>query len=309
MSGSATTMAPSRAIPRGIARRGVSVVAGCASGLLIGAHKLHLVLVSMGVPIRFRQTLLIRLASAPARALMPFSSGELLQVLCFRAAARLPLARASGAVVFDKAVNFAGALLWLALGTALLTRTPGTPPAIASALPIVSCAIGAMLLACAIAMFATPAHALAVRWSARIHPRVAHSLAGVLEPFRQLGLSRKLMLLGYGFVFQARPLAVCYLLLAAMNLYPGVRAVLAASAAAVFAGYAPGFVAGAGPREAVLLELLRPAGVPPEAGFFVGVLMTLSVNVLPALIGAPWAWWMVRTLQSGAIPADPQEAA
>lgn len=283
-------------------------ISSAAFGLLIGAHKLHLVLRSMGAPIRYRETLLVRLGSAPARVLLPFASGDLMQVFCFRAAARLPLARASGAVVFDKGTNFIGALLWLAVGSALLSRNSTTPESIARAMPMLSCALGITLPACLVAVFATPAQELAVRWVNRIHPRLADSLSGVLEPFRQLEFSRKLMLIGYGVLFQARPLVVCYALLAAVDRYPGIQAVLASSAAAVCAGYAPGFVAGSGPREAVLLELLGPSGVPPEAGFFVGALMTLSVHVVPAIIGAPWTLWMLRSLRARPCSDVAQEA-
>lgn len=268
-------------------------VLSAAFGLIVGAHKLHLVLRAMGVPIRYRETLQVRLASAPARLLLPFASGELMQVLCFRTVAGLPLVRASGAVVFDKGINFLGALCWLVIGAGLGLRGDAAPEAMSRAIPPLTGVLVIALLVGIGAVFATPAHGLAVRWGTGLHPKLGGWIASLLEPYRRIEARGKLTLLGYGVVFQARPLVVCYALLAALNVYPGFRAVMAASAAAVCAGYAPGFVAGSGPREAVLLELLRPAGVSPEAGFFVGALMTLSIHVVPAIVGVPWSLRMI----------------
>ena len=272
--------------------------ASAAFHILVGAHKLHCVLRAMGVDIRFFETLRVRLGAGPLRAFLPLSAGEIIHLFYFRSRKRMPLADTSGIVVFDKGTNVFGALLWFAVGLSLAPWGSITLAGAVHASWLALVPVAALLVGCAIAIFLVPAHALMVRVASACHPWFGRTVAGLLAPFRQLPPVRKLALVAYGILFQLRPIVVCFFLLRSLGLRPGWVDALAAASAAVCAGYVPGFVAGSGPRETVLVEVLRTGYAPVEALFFAGVLMTLAVNVVPALIGLPWTLWFLRRLRA-----------
>ena len=267
--------------------------------VFVGAHKLHCILRAVGVDIRFGETLRVRLGAGPIRALLPLSTGELIQLFYFRVNKQMPLASVSGVIAFDKGVNLMGALAWFLLGLALapfgMVRLVGAVDA--KWLGILP---GTLLVACLVVVFFVPAHSLAVRVGGAVHPGLGAALSNLLGPLRELSAMKKIWLASYGVLFQLRPIVVCFFLLRAVGLRPHVIDALAASSAAVCAGFLPGFAAGSGPREAVLVESLRSSYAPVDAILYAGILMTLGVHIFPALVGAPWTFWFLKRLRRNA---------
>ncbi len=265
----------------------LAVVFSVAWHVLVGAHKLKLVLGSMGAPMTYGDAVRLRLGEGPARMLLPVRGGELLTVVYFWRRQRLSLSEAAGALAFDRGLNFAGLLLWTLVGALLLPST-GLGSGGAAA------AVGACYLAF---VFCPPLHDALMAAAARIHRRAGELARGALRPWRELSVGRKLALSAYGVVFVLRPLAVCWLLFAAHGVVVGLAQILTFGSLSVLAGTLPGPLMGIGPREGAV-ALLFAGLAPPGSGvpLAVGLLLSLSVHVLPFAAGAPWAPWLLRRI-------------
>jgi uncharacterized membrane protein YbhN (UPF0104 family) len=265
--------------------------------IFVGAHKQGLILQYMGVDIGFAEMLRVRMGTGPLRLMLPLSAGEYVQIVYFWGHRRMPLGRASGALVFDKGLNLLGATFWLTLGFAILpevARAAGVAPrsSLARWAPFV-----AVLLLYTVIFFAPRVLAFGVRLARRIHRKLGNLAEGLAEPFVAFSIGRKLLLVVYGIAFQLRPLLVCLGLLAAYHLPHQAEHVMAYGSIAVFAGYTPGAMAGMGPREVAVVHSFSKLGAPVDALFSVGLLMTFAQNVLPMMLGVPWLIWFVRRLR------------
>ena len=109
-------------------------------------------------------------------------------------------------------------------------------------------------------------------------------------------LPRKVFFLLYGIVFQLRPLAVCWLVLAAFRLdrLPALDELLALGSVVVLMSNIPS-LGGIGPREATLMAVFADYASPPTL-LSVGLLMSFAVQVFPALLGIPWMFPLLRSM-------------
>lgn len=258
--------------------------------VVLGPHKLWLVLRDMGADISLADTMRVVLGMGPLQLLLPLKGGVAVAVLYLWRHERMPLARAAGALSFDRGLNFAAIGIWLMIGVAamptvgLVRHTEG--------LIVASAVLLVMLLV-------RPIHDLIIAAARLLHPRLARVAEGVLVPWRALGIGRKLLFLAYSMVVVLRPFVVCGLLFRAYHQTPGLPEVLVYTAVAVFAGQLPGPLMGMGPREGALLELAGE-GLGGEAVVLsVGLLLSLCAYVGPMLLGLPWVPWLTRRLALG----------
>jgi hypothetical protein len=273
------------------------VVGSTLFHIFVGAHKQGFILRSMGVDIGFAEMLRVRLGTGPLRLMLPLSAGEYVQIVYFWGHRRMPLGRASGALVFDKGINLLGATFWLALGFAILPEVARTAGAAPRSLLARWAPLAAVLVLYGIIFFAPRLLSSGVGLARRIHRKAGDLAQGLAEPFVEFSLGRKLLLVVYGVAFQLRPLLVCLGLLAAYHLPHQPEHVMAYGSIAVFAGYTPGAMAGMGPREVAVVQTFSKLGAPVDALFSVGLLMTFAQNVLPMILGVPWLIWFVRRLR------------
>lgn len=253
----------------------------------VGAHKLHCILRALGVGIGYRETLRLRLGGASLRAFLPLGLGEVAQVVYLKRHKAMTVGGAASAAALDRGLNLFGALVWLAVGIAVFPR-PGAAARLAP--------LAALLGLVGLGLFFAPLHALLRRAGAAVHDRVGRFAADALAPVDAISPGWKVLLLGYGVVFQLRPVLACLLVVRAFGIGLGPDVVLLHAAAAVLAGQIPGFLVGAGPREAVIVELLRGHGAAPAALFGAGIVTTFSITVFPALACAPFTPWLLRRL-------------
>ena len=253
--------------------------------LILGADKLRRVLKATGFDLPWALVLKVRLGAGPLRVAMPVDMGEILNIAFFRQYSKMPLADASGACLFDRGLNFLGSAFWLMAGLVLLpVKGQGLAP---NAL-----GIGAAGILYGIFVFASPVHASLVRLANGVHPKLGSFIKGFLSPFSKCPPLQKLLLVGYGVVFQARPLIVCYLLFLALGVHAPLDIFLTFASLAVFAGHIP-TAAGIGPREAALVVLFK--GMAPAGTILaIGAAMSLLVHVIPMLAGLPWLPWFLR---------------
>ncbi len=279
-----------------------TILASAAFHVFVGAHKLASVLRAMGVDIGYREVLLVRLGGGPLRVLVPLKAGEMLNVVYFWRHKRMPFGRASGAAVFDRGLNILGAVIWLAVGLALLPEAwpetwPRTwaVPGLAWEVPVkATLFLGAAALYI-VFFFCTPIHGWAIRLAGRVHPKIGRLAEGMLAPLREFSFGRKVFFTVYGVVFQLRPLLVCMFLFRVYGVHPDLVTVIAYMSVAVIAAHLPGFIAGMGPRETAMVTLF--AGLAPAATLFsIGLLQTFTVHIIPMLVGLPWSAWFVRRL-------------
>jgi len=256
--------------------------------VFVGAHKLWLVLRSMGVAISYLDTVRLRLGEGPLRAAVPLKVGDAMTVAWLWRHERMPLGAAAGAIVFDRGLNFVGASFWLLAGLLLM-------PSLTHDYPMLI--LGTLLAGYLLFMFCTPLHDCIFEIAARIHVRVRTFAQALLGPWRNFTVGRKTLLLGYGIVFVLRPILVCYLLFSAYGVRPNMAHVLTFTSMAIFAGLVPGPLMGMGPREGVIVEMFShyvPRG--SSITLSVGILLSLFVYVVPFLIGAPWVPWFLEGL-------------
>ena len=256
--------------------------------IFVGAHKLWMVLRTMGVDISFREMILIRLGGGPLRVILPFKTGELVNIVFFWRHKNMRFGQSSGAIVFDKGLNFIGIIFWFLVGISFML---GETPAKQILFAIGSG--GAYLFF----FFCTPIHDSIVRLVSHV-PKVGGFTAGVLSPFREFPVHRKVFFLAYGLFFQLRPLVVCYFLFRVYDV--GARAVhvLIYTSFAILSGHIPGPIAGLGPREVVIVKLFKDYAA-DDILFSVGLLLTFSVHLIPMFLGIPFVPWFLYRLKNG----------
>lgn len=252
----------------------------------LGTDRLWRVLRAMRVNISFMEVMGIRLASGPLRLLMPMKTGELINILYFHRHKRLPIGKASGAVVFDRGLNVIGAVFWLLIGI-LLAGGVSTAPLIWTGI--------AISMIYVVFFFMTPFHTVLIGISGRINQALAGFMEGILSPFRDFTFGQKAFFVLYGILFQVRPLAVCYLLFRAAGISPDADTFLLNASLALFAGHVPSF-AGVGPRELAFVEIFGGYGA--DKVFGIGILMAVAVFAIPTIIGIPLIPWYLRRLVS-----------
>jgi lysylphosphatidylglycerol synthetase-like protein (DUF2156 family) len=205
--------------------------------------------------------------------------------------------RASGAMMFDRGLGLIGSSFWLMVGLVLL------PDLAAPVQALLLLAVGVVY---GLFFFLTPLHHVAVRIAGRIFPKLGGFVEGILAPFREFSVGRKLFFMAYGVFFQVRSLAVCFLLFLAYGVVISLKHAIAYTSIAVLAGHIPTAV-GSGPREAAIVELFSKYG--PDARLLsIGLLLTATVHVIPMLVGIPWVAWVLKRLltRETAPPAAPK---
>lgn len=274
----------------------VAVLAGADGGLVavafalslaatlgFGGFKLRVLARGAGIDLGLGEAIRLWLGFGAARALMPPPAAEALVSVFLRNRRQVPLGRAVGVLLVDRVISLVAVLLLLSAGLALdpAAALGGTGLAVS----------GAALLGGLGLLFAGPVQRFVARVASRVPGRAGAFLVESLAPLRAQGHPRMLALLLLGALFQARFPLVCAILLRAHDVSLPAAPVLAGSSAALLGGLAPGFAAGAGPREATFLLVLQGRGVAPGVLFATAALMTLSLVIVPALVGLPWALW------------------
>jgi hypothetical protein len=254
---------------------------------LLGADKWWRILRAQGADVRYWEVFRVRLGSDPIRFATPMKAGEVVNAAYFARLEELGFGRAAGSIVFDKSLNFFGTVFWLYVGIAAMAKLPT-----AGYLGLHT-AIGIAVLAF---VAIRPVRQAAVVVAAKMHPKLGRLATGVLSAFEEFSPLKKIGFLLYGIVFQLRPLAVCALLLLAMqpDRVPSLQEFLALGSVVVLMSNIPS-LGGIGPREATLMAVF--AGYADQATLLsVGLMMSFSVQVLPALLGIPLMFPLLRTV-------------
>jgi len=256
--------------------------------VFVGADKWWRILRSLGARVPFGEVLRVRLGSDPIRFVMPFKSGEIVGALYFGRWRHFGFGRAAGSIVFDKSLNFFGTLFWLYVGIAAMASLPAT------GYLFLHTAVGAAIL---VLVYVRPVRRAAALTAAAIHPKLGRFADGVLSAFEEFSPLKKLGFLLYGIVFQLRPLFVCALLFIAFHpdRLPSLQEFLTYGSIVVLMSNVPLTVAGIGPRETTL-ALLFSEFAGQATLFSVGILMSLSIHVIPAILGIPLMIPLVRSL-------------
>jgi hypothetical protein len=254
----------------------------------------------MGADVPYWEVWRVRLGSDPIRFASPFKVGEVVNAIYFSRLEKFGFSRSAGSIAFDKALNFFGTLIWLYIGlTALSTQMVTMSNQI-----LLHSAVGVAII---ITLAVQPARELARRIAHKIHPKVGRLAAGILAAFEEFSFIQKIGFLLYGIIFQLRPIIVCYLLFLAFTptQMPPIAEFLAFGSVAVLMSNVPLTVAGMGPREAAIMALFSQYA--PQAMLLsIGVLMSISIHVVPAILGIPL---MVSLLKSIAAMAAEKAAA
>jgi len=264
-----------------------TLVFSAAWHIFVGADKWWRIMRALGADVRYREVLWVRLGSDPIRFAVPMKAGEVVNAAYFARLEALGFSRAAGSVVFDKALNFFGTVFWLYVGIAAMAKVP---PAGHVGLHT-AMGVGVLLFICV-----RPVRQAATTVAGWIHPKVGRLAGGVLSAFEEFSPLEKIGFLLYGIVFQLRPLAVCWLLFVALepDRVPSLDEFLALGSLVVLMSNIPS-LGGIGPREATLVAVFS-AYADKATLLSVGLLMSFSVQVLPALLGIPLMFSVLRAV-------------
>jgi hypothetical protein len=264
-----------------------TLVFSAAWHVFLGADKWWRIMRALGADVRYREVLWVRLASDPIRFAVPMKAGEVVNAAYFARLEELGFSRAAGSVVFDKSLNFFGTVFWLYVGIVAMAEVP---PAGHVGLHT------AMGVAVLLLITVRPLRQAAITVAGWFHPKLQRLAVGVLSAFEEFSPLGKIGFLLYGIVFQLRPLTVCWLLFFALepDRLPSLDEFLALGSLVVLMSNIPS-LGGIGPREATLVAVFSPYA--EEATLLsVGLLMSFSVQVLPALLGIPLMFSLLRAV-------------
>ena len=282
----------------------VILVFSAAWHVFLGADKWWRILRAQGADVRYWEVLWVRLGSDPIRFAAPLKAGEVVNAVYFARLEKFGFSRAAGSIVFDKSLNFFGTVFWLYVGIAAMAKLPtagyvGLHTAMGA---------GVLVLICV-----RPVRRAATVVASKIHPKLGRLAAGVLSAFEEFSPVEKIGFLAYGIFFQLRPLSVCALLFVAVqpDHLPSLQEFLALGSVVVLMSNIPS-LGGIGPREAALMAMF--AGYADQTTLLsVGLLMSFAVQVLPAILGIPLMFPLLRAVtpdvEKAADAAEPQVAA
>lgn len=258
--------------------------------LFVGADKWWRILRAQGAPVHYWEVFRVRLGSDPIRFAAPMKSGEIVNAAYFARLEELGFSRAAGSIVFDKALNFFGTVFWLYVGIAAMTELPT-----AGYLGLHT----AMGIAVLVVIGVRPVRQAATGVAGWFHPKLGRLASGVLSAFEEFSPLKKIGFLLYGIVFQLRPLAVCGLLFVAFGTdrLPSMQEVLGLGSVVVLMSNIPS-LGGIGPREASLMAVFAGYAEPTTL-LSVGLLMSFAIQVLPAIIGIPLMYPLLRAVTPG----------
>jgi hypothetical protein len=266
----------------------VATMAGSALWhMFVGADKWWRILRGLGADVGYWRVFRVRLGSDPLRFALPFKSGELVNALYFGQRG-MGFSRAAGSIAFDKALNFFGTVFWLYVGLAVIAATPS------AGYLSVHTAVGAAVL---VLLWVPAARHIPARMAGLLHPKLGRVASEVLSAFEEFSPWQKIGYLLYGIVFQLRPLAVCALLFIAFHPehLPSIQEFLAYGSIVVLMSNIPLTVAGIGPRETTL-ALLFVDFADQASLFSIGLMMSFSIHVIPAIVGIPLMIPLIRDL-------------
>lgn len=254
---------------------------------LLGADKWWRVLRAQGADVRYWEVFRVRLGSDPIRFAAPLKAGEVINAVYFGRLEEFGFGRAAGSIVFDKSLNFFGTVFWLYVGVAAMAKLPA-----AGYLGLHTAMGGAVLVLICV----RPVRRAATLLAAKIHPKLGRLAAGVLSAFEEFSPLKKIGFLLYGIFFQLRPLTVCWLLFVAFqpDRLPSLQEMLALGSVVVLMSNVPS-LGGIGPREATLMAVFAGFAEPVTL-LSVGLLMSFSVQVLPAILGIPLMFPLLRAV-------------
>lgn len=267
---------------------GGTLAISAAIHMFVGADKWWRILRALGADVTYREVFRVRLGSDPIRFTVPLKVGELVNALHFGKLETLGFSRAAGSVLFDKAVNLFGTVFWLYMGFVAMAKVPMLWGLAAHLL------VGLAVLALI--------SSRRLRWAivavaGRLHPKLARFGSGVLVAFEEFSPLQKIGFLAYGVLFQLRPPFVCAMMLLAMQpdgaQLPSLRQFLAYGSVVVLMGNIPS-MGGIGPREAAVIELFK-GYADPATLLTVGLAMSFGMQVLPAILGIPWMFPLLRS--------------
>ena len=257
--------------------------------VFVGADKWWRILRAQGAPVKYWEVWRVRFGSDPIRFAVPLKAGEIVNAAYFGRLESLGFSRAAGSVVFDKALNLFGAVFWLYVGFAAVAAVP-TSWGLA-----MHTAVGAGVLGL---ICSRSARHFATGLAGRVHPKLERLGEGVLSAFEEFSPAQKCFFLLYGIVFQLRPLMVCALLLMAFQpnaqTVPTVQQFLAYGSVVVLMSNVPS-MGGIGPREAALMEMFKDFA-DPGILLTVGLSMSFAVQLLPAILGIPLMFPLLRAV-------------
>jgi len=262
----------------------------------LGAHRLWLILRCMGIEVALREVIALRLGEGPLRAMLPMKGGEFVTIAWFWRRMGLSLSSSAGALVFDRSLNVVGVSFWLLAGV-LLTSAEDT------GLHVIG--VAALVGVYVVALFVTPAHDLAIAVAGRVHVRLGKIATGLLRPWREFSPGYKLFFLAYGVVYASRPIIIAALLFDAYDIHPQAGHLLTYTSLAIFAGLVPGPLLGIGPREGAMVGLFAAYAADSSVLLSVALLLSMSVHVIPFLMGAPWTPWLLYQVMRSRDTADP----
>lgn len=254
---------------------------------IVGTDKWYRILKRLGAPVSWFEVLTVRLGSDPIRFAAPFKSGELFNAAWFYGRGYLDFPRSLSSILFDKTLNFIGTLYWLFLGLILLGRVSLEQQLLQLLLMLVF----GMGLICLLVF--EPLRAFLADLGGRVHPKARKLVDGGLAPFREMTVRQKIFFLLYGIFFQLRPLLVLYLLFRTFGIHPPFSELVTFGSIVVLMSNIPYTTAGIGPRE-VAVTALFAAYADKSMLPLIGILMSFSIHIAPAIIGIPFAPRIVR---------------
>lgn len=271
--------------------------------VFVGADKWWRILRAQGADVGYWEVFRVRLGSEPVRFAVPFKVGEVVNAAYFGRLEAFGFSRAAGSIAFDKALNFFGTVFWLYVGMAAMRTMP------TSGYVALHTVVGAAIV---VVICVRPVRRAATALARLAHPKLGRFAAGVLSAFEEFSPRQKIGFLLYGIVYPLRPLVVCWLLFVAFRFgpVPSLEEFLAYGSVVVLMSNVPLTVAGIGPREATLFALFSAYG--DEAVLYlIGLMMSLAIHVLPAILGIPLMFPLLRAVVPArgqareAMPAPP----
>lgn len=258
----------------------ITIFVSIAFQFLVGAHKLWKILLSLKVKMPYRELLKICLGTRALRIFMPFKfSGDVINILYLWRQRYMSFTDASGAVIFDKGLNGIGTFFWLLIGICLMPELP-----MYGQVTVFIAAIAAYLAI----FFCAPVQRLFIHYGNIFHTKAGTLISSILTPFLRLSLRRKIFFMVYGILFQLSDLVLCYLLFRVYGIRPNAIHIIVYASTAIMLGLIPLTPIGIGPREAAIVTLFG-GYASSNILFSIGLLMTLTMQIIPMLVGIPWS--------------------
>lgn len=251
---------------------GLAMTISLSINIFFGAEKWRRILAALGCRLPYREALSIRTGCIPFKVLFPLKSSELLKAVYLDRRGRLSFTRSTSSLLLDKMLNLLVII-----------------PIAITGITLIGAEVSRFFLLFLLILILLMVYSALFRQGligivTRMHPRLNGITTDLLSGFAEVGMSEKMLLVFYSFVYQSSEFVNMYILLKAVGITVPFFYLMAVVPVIMVVNNLPITTLGLGTREVAIVFFFSQFG-PSATLLSAGILTSFVEHILPVAVG------------------------